>query len=320
MESRVDKDFLIGEFHRYFNEYGIYPSSPVLKKATGYPSFASYKEIWGSWSKFLDETGIFGDNGWLLQDEQTLMEKYETYTQEEITNSLIIKKGWSTIKKKASDLGLKRDKSLARRKFNDEFLLEKLKELSIQLGKTPTCEDLNNNKNLPSHKVYLERFGSWNNALTLIDLKLNTIFNHSKETIMNEAIKFYNTNSRSPFYNELNYSKTAMSNYWGSWAELLKECELPLNVTENILFTKEDGILYLQDLQRKLERVPSSIDVVKEGFPRDWFARSFGSFRLALFEAGIIDFSEVEYDYDEFAKNNIKYLIELSYILKEFNS
>lgn len=312
MEIGIDKDFLISEFHRYFDEYGVYPSSPALKKANGYPSVVSYIQTWGNWSTFLKDTGIFGDHGWLLQDEQMLREKYEICSREEINDSLIIKKSWDTIKKKAGSLGLKRNKSLAKRKFNDEFLLEKLKELSIQLGKTPTCEDLNSNKDLPCHHVYLERFGSWNNALSMINLKLNTNFDHSKEAIINEVIAFYNTNERSPYYNELSYSKTAISNYWESWTELLKECDLPLNKIENILITKNDGISYLQDLYGKLERVPSSLDVAKDGVPRDWFARNFGSYRLALFEAGLIDSSEVEYDYDEFADNSIKYLNELA--------
>jgi hypothetical protein len=315
MGTRFDKDFLINEFWRYYNEYGVYPRRKDLKNTLGYPSEAGYIRIWGTWDNFLKYIGVVDKNntdGWYKCDEQVLIDLYEDGDQQEIIDKLMIKRTWGQIKKKAAKMGLKRDHSKSRRKYSDQFLLSELKRYYKENNKTPTCSDFEKNNNYPSPKVYLKRFGSWNAALEKAGLELNLIKKYDKEKIMEEAVNFYKKYGRSPYYYELNYSKTIINNNWGNWTNFLKACGLPLNQREIFLETKEDGIKFLQHLNKELDRIPTTIDVDEAGVHKNWFSKMFGSFRNALYEAGLITSEELEIDYNEWASNNIIYLKELA--------
>ncbi|PHC05697.1 hypothetical protein COF04_03730 [Bacillus toyonensis] len=109
-KEKYTKEFLIKEFWRYYNEYGVYPLSTDLRKNKTYPHCVNYERNWGSWSKFSKDIGVLGDGGWYKCDENVLKEKYMTCTKEEIINSLMIKRSWNTIRKKAISMGFRKAK------------------------------------------------------------------------------------------------------------------------------------------------------------------------------------------------------------------
>ncbi|WP_404323944.1 hypothetical protein LG298_09810 [Cytobacillus firmus] len=109
-KDKYTKEFLKKEFWRYYNEFGVYPISTDFRKNKTYPHCVNYERNWGSWSKFLEEIGIVGDGGWYKCDENVLKDKYLTCTKEEIIDSLMIKRSWSTIRKKANSMGLRKVK------------------------------------------------------------------------------------------------------------------------------------------------------------------------------------------------------------------
>ena len=315
MQNKLDKDYLVSEYWRYFNKLGRHPSKKEMTNKNGVPSASSYAKYWGSWNNFLKFLGVLGQNGWYVCDEQVVIDKYETCSQEDIINSLMFTKSWDTIKRKASDLGLRRNMSAIKKEYSEKYLLEKLADLAERIGRVPRYIDMESYSDMPSPKTYIQRFGGWNKALELLGFKPNTNFTHCKEDLIKEAIEFYQQFNRSPFYNDLSYSRTVYKFYWNTWTEFLKECKLPLNKRENSLSSKEDGINYLINLSKELNKVPSSLDVENDGIPRDWFARNFGSYRLALFEANLITENEIEEDYEEYAKTSIEYLNELARLL-----
>lgn len=133
----------------------------------------------------------------------------------------------------------------------------------------------------------------------------------NKDDIISAAKQFFELNQRSPYWHEVGYSSTAIKNYWNSFNDMLKECGLPLNKIYHNLKTKSDGISYLKYLFKKLNKVPSSLDVKRDGVNKDWFAKVFGSFHIALFESGLID-TVVETTKEGRANLAIKGLLALS--------
>lgn len=312
--SGYDKDFLINEFYRYFSIHNKYPLKKDINEAEGFPSYVPYERIWGSYTNFLKEIGIVekdNSDGWFIYDENVLREKYPAHDKYEIIESLMIKRKWDTIKAKASSLGVKR--KIDRRKYTDKELLDFLEEYNLKYNRTPTSIDFDNSEMYPTPKVYHQRFGSWNNALKLAGFQLNLIKVFTKEDIIEEAREFFNKNNRSPFYNELSFSITAVKNKFDSWNCMLREANLPLNLDDRVYATKDELIYILKDYYNKHGKIPELNDISKEiGVNRNQFARKFGSYRHALFEAGIISEYEIALDYDEFMINNLLLLRKLA--------
>lgn len=202
---------------------------------------------------------------------------------------------------------------MARQKYSDEYLIERLKHLGEILGRTPKCEDLIKHENMPSRKAYSKHFGTWNNALTEAGFKLNMIRNYTKEEIIKEVQDFYALHNRSPYYNELKYSKTVIRNYWKNWDMMLKSLGLPPNRNIHELKTKEDGIDLLRRIYEKTKKIPTTTYIQNElKINKGWFTSTFGSFRKALYEAGLVG--------KEYTFNKEKLVIESINIIKKLYS
>lgn len=312
-KKAYNKEFLIKEFWRYYEEKEIYPYKKDMTKSKEFPSESGYIRIWGSWENFLKDIEVVAkDNtdGWYICDENIVKTMYEYSPKEDIIDSLMVKRTWGTIVFKASKLGVKRN-SKTKQIFTNECLLLELKNFYAENNKVPTCGEFEKSDMYPSPTLYQKRFGSWNNALKEAGLELNTNFNYKKEDIVNEARLFYSQNNRSPYYYELSYSKGIIDNNWGNWTKFLIDCNLPLN-REIIEYSKEESIQLLKDLAESLNRVPVKSDLESLGLHKEWYSIRFDSFRNALYEAGLITKEELEIDYETYKENNIKYLIELS--------
>lgn len=59
--------------------------------------------------------------------------------------------------------------------YTNEELLNELRRFEKENGRSPIMEDLNNNSKYPSKGIYQDRFGSWQNALKLVGLDVDTM-------------------------------------------------------------------------------------------------------------------------------------------------
>jgi len=251
---KYDKDFLIDEFWRFYHNNNRFPMGKDMKKSNGYPSADAYKTHWGTWTNFLHTLELMGEDGWYKCDEQILIDYYDNTDKDKIIDKLMIKRKWDMIKTKARKMGLKRGKEIQYKNqtFDNEFLINELKRYHIKYNKIPTCAEFDSNKDFPSVKVYMNHFGSWNDALEEAQLKLNLIRKYSKEEIINEVKNFYNKYNRSPNYNELKYSYNIIHSYWDTWHDMLDYLGLPFNREKRISYSKEMGKKILQDLYIRL--------------------------------------------------------------------
>lgn len=119
-------------------------------------------------------------------------------------------------------------------RYTDERLLNDLKLKAKILGRLPTKEEVDEDKNMANSSTYYDRFGGIYRAAMLIDLNPDKPCELSLELFIKFAKEFYATNGRSPKTIDFdNNKKFPHSCYIRevcklSWNEFLKLCELPL--------------------------------------------------------------------------------------------
>lgn len=117
----------------------------------------------------------------------------------------------------------KRDK-----KYTDEELLDCLKQFYQENGRIPMASDFLNNFEYPHRNTYMERFGSWNNALEMTELNLEKRFEkYTDNELLNHLSIFYKKNGRVPiqkdFLNNPEYPcYLTYRKRFGKWSKALK--------------------------------------------------------------------------------------------------
>lgn len=104
-------------------------------------------------------------------------------------------------------------------------MLEYLKQLTYESGKTPLSKDLDNSQVKYNRSSYERVFGSWNNALKEAGLKLNAIAQYDDEFLHSEFERFVREKGRPPYLHEFNNSEYpsfwCYQNRFGSWNKAL---------------------------------------------------------------------------------------------------
>lgn len=109
-------------------------------------------------------------------------------------------------------------------------LLEYVMIFEKEHGRTPKYLDFNNNHKYPSFNIYMQRFGSWNNAIEMTGLQVNYgggRGRYTKEELLGYLPKFYDIYGRPPtegdLVGNLKYpSPTVYRKYFGSLQKALK--------------------------------------------------------------------------------------------------
>lgn len=114
-------------------------------------------------------------------------------------------------------------------------LLDNLSRFAIELGETPTQNDMNSD-GPHSSNTYNNRFDGWNNALRAIGLEPNRIRRREKtsdEELLNELRRLADKFDHTPRYKDMDrhgtYSTTTYERRFGSWNAAIKEADLKPN-------------------------------------------------------------------------------------------
>lgn len=223
---KYTKEDLISEFWRYYEENGVYPKKSDMKHKNGFPSNDSYVYNFGSWNNFLNHVGVLGESRWYKCDEDVLRNYYPCKSEEFIKENLMIKRGWSQIKKKASSMGIKR--RFRSDKFSVEFMVSELKRYVEENGKSPTHDEFSKNKDYISTKSIKKEFGSWNNFLMFCDINIKSTRVHSKSDVDNFILSFYNENLTPPTASQMPFSRTLLNNYYESIKDACISLGIPI--------------------------------------------------------------------------------------------
>lgn len=120
------------------------------------------------------------------------------------------------------------------KKLETEFLLKKLKEKAAALGRTPTKEDIDSDKDMPDSSTYHKRFGGVTEACKLLGLPVTRVENLSLDKVIELANQFYQTYNRAPtvydFDNTPNYphSSYVRKDLGLTWNQFLILSDLPI--------------------------------------------------------------------------------------------
>lgn len=147
-----------------------------------------------------------------------------------------------------------------KRKYSNCYLINTLKDYAVNLGRTPTYTEFENDRSVPSATKIKERFGTWNNALKLAGLKLNANRIFLKEEIIEEALKFYKVHKRAPFFYELNFSLVNVKKFWDGWTDFIKSIGLPPNYNYSQVTSEEELKKFLINLYQESGDIPKAID------------------------------------------------------------
>ncbi len=117
------------------------------------------------------------------------------------------------------------------KKYTKEQLLFYLKKTASEFKKSPTIEDLNRARELPSSTTYIKRFGSWNAALKAAGLKINAKQKYEAQEMIESLRQLAKELGRLPKNSDLKGKKWIASSatyrkYFGSWKKALQAAEL----------------------------------------------------------------------------------------------
>ena len=144
--------------------------------------------------------------------------------------------------------------------YTDEYLLLKLKEKYIKLGKTPTKDNINADKTMPNASTYRERFGGITRAYEQLGITPNVILDLSFDKVISLAQEYYKKYKTVPsvedFNNTPNYPHSCYIReiLKLKWNQFLILADLPI-------FTKGDNWIK----NRKAELIVKK-ELLKQGY------------------------------------------------------
>ena len=157
------------------------------------------------------------------------------------------------------------------RGFTDKEILDDVIFVYNKLNRTPTREEyIEYSKYKLSCQTFVNKFGSWNNALLRIDIPIETARNVTKEDIKIALEKWFSKNNRDikclEYWNvrkarwrrEFPYSAdTIRSKFNIPWQEIMWECGYAEYKTTNQFvsrgnFPGDDGNIYLSSIEKQV--------------------------------------------------------------------
>jgi len=173
--------------------------------------------------------------------------------------------------------------------LSDEELLNYLIKFKEKSGRTPINDDFENNKEYPSYRTYMSRFGSWNNALELAGLSVNRYINIPEHELLNYLIEFYKENGKVPTQRDFldNAKYPNFNNYiyrFGSWNVALEKANLSVNQIKHTNLSDNEILKFLLQFNTETGLIPSSNDFKNNSkYPsHGTYVNRFGSWTNAL--------------------------------------
>jgi len=123
--------------------------------------------------------------------------------------------------------------------YSEEFLLSELLRFYEENGRSPTTFDFGRDSGYPSCSPYFKKFGSWNAALALVNLDINSIKDYTNEFLLSELHRFVVEFNKVPFIDEMcprnGYpSSASFIRRFGSWNNALIAAGLEPNITYHV--------------------------------------------------------------------------------------
>ena len=173
--------------------------------------------------------------------------------------------------------------------LSDEELLNYLVKFKEKNGRTPINDDFENNQEYPSHRTYVNRFGSWNKSLELAGLSVNRYINIPEHELLSYLTEFHKENGKVPtqrdFLDNIKYPNFNTYIYrFGSWNDALEKANLSINQLKHTNFSDDELLKCLLQFNNENGLIPSSNDFKNNSkYPNyGTYMNRFGSWTNAL--------------------------------------
>jgi hypothetical protein len=179
IRKKYTREELLKHIVRFYNEKGRIPQTRDFNKNPNYPSFNPYQREFGSWNDALRAAGFVPDYnmtedellkyivGFYIDNHKTPLESdFDNNSKYPHSRTYIYRfGGWNNAIKAA---GLQVN---VYKKISQNDLLDHILQFYIENGRPPTTRDfIYSNHKYPSVGLYQKHFGSWENALKLVEL------------------------------------------------------------------------------------------------------------------------------------------------------
>lgn len=179
------------------------------------------------------------------------------------------------------------------KRYEREYLIGALRELAERLERTPTQQDTHEHPDIPTHPVYVNRFGSWLEALQEAGIPLDPRnVGYDRETLLEHLHTLAEDLGRTPKLADLETVDgpcgTTYSSHFGSWGAALAEAGLEAD-PGNRRYDKDELLDILRDVAAELGHAPTMAELwEREDLPTpSAYKYRFGRWNDALREAGL---------------------------------
>lgn len=184
--NNLSDEELLNYLVKFKEKNGKTPINDDFGNDPEYPCQKTYTERFGSWNKALELAGLSVNYQNHTEDEllsslnKFYKENNKVPTQRDFVNNpkypaysnYIYKFGtWNEALKKANLFV----NQIKHTDISDNELLEFLTQFHNKNGLIPSSCDFKNNPEYPSYGTYVNRFGSWTNALKIVNLDVDTV-------------------------------------------------------------------------------------------------------------------------------------------------
>jgi hypothetical protein len=166
--------------------------------------------------------------------------------------------------------------------ITDEELIKELKDAASTLDHAPSMSELTRMKSYPNPSTYVERFGSWNDALKKAGFEKTTKL-ISDEKLLQDLKDAAKELGRTPTYLEMagmkKYSNPrTIADRFGSWGNSIKKAGLePVRKG----YSDDELFSHMRRLKTKLERLPTFVEMLSDGPSPYTYKNHFGSLKKA---------------------------------------
>jgi len=172
-----------------------------------------------------------------------------------------------------------------------EAMIADIQRLADKLDSPPSQSQMDEKGNF-SFSACQNHFGTWNNALTAANVRLNQENNISEDKLLDELTRLRDELGRTPTSRDMSergcYASETYTRKFGNWNTAIQEAGLDLVRERKI--QRDDLRSALQDLADELGRLPTHTEMEQKGkYAVNTYSREFGSWNNVL--AGV--FGEV---------------------------